>query len=161
MAIKNFIKIFLVIDVIVIVICIIFDNYIWFINSQVASVSSLITMIGSFFGYKKNVVQSIGNIDIKNSTGESKENIFKEIEEKECDLLEIEEKSKMHRSSLKNMFSTIFSFISIYRVLGYCCIVFGFFALNNNNLLHLYSYFIGLFIVTCSLLLSLLLTKDT
>ena len=50
---------------------------------------------------------------------------------------------------------------SLYRIFGYVGLVIGFFYLNNNGYLHIYSYVLGFLIVPISsLLISVSLKKE-
>ena len=69
------------------------------------------------------------------------------------------EKSKVKRDSLKNTFFSASGFLSIYRVLGYGILIFGFFALNNNKNFLPIAFIIGLGIVPFGVLISKLIEK--
>ena len=63
MMIKKFAKIFLIIDFGLIIFCVLSNNYIWLINTQVAFISSMIISIATFLSYKRNVAKRVQNID--------------------------------------------------------------------------------------------------
>ena len=70
-----------------------------------------------------------------------------------------DEKSKVNKNSFKNTLFSASGFLSIYRVLGYGILIFGFFALNNNKVFLPIAFIIGLGIVPIGVLFSKLLEK--
>ena len=57
------------------------------------------------------------------------------------------------------MFSAT-GFVSIYRILGYGFLIFGFFALNNNKILIPLAFIVGLSIVPIGVLFTKLFMKN-
>lgn len=176
MMIKNFAKIFFIIDFGVIIFCVLSNNYIWLLNTQVAFISSLIISIATFLSYRRNVSKRLENIDYDANLSDDRDKIdeiddpFDLYSEKEIneqteftseEIKEIikDEKSKIKQNSLKNTFLSAPSFISVYRIIGYLVLVLGFFALNNNGVLHTVSYLVGLFVVPLSMLSLKLISK--
>lgn len=168
MMIKNFVKFYVGLDLLVIVVCLAFGNYLWLLNTQVAFISAMSITIGSFWGYKRNIQNRVESLE-KNAepTSEPRDKIdeiddphdlYGEINEQvEFTTAEIktiidEEKKKVKQNSFKNTIFSATGFASLYRLAGYAVLIFGFFALNNNGLLHLFSYLSGLFIVTLATL---------
>jgi len=175
--IKNFAKVFFIIDFGVIAFCIIMGNTTWLINTQVAFVSSLIISLATFFSYQnsvsKRLANSEGNIDTLDDRDKIDEiddpyDLYSEDgvqEEKELTATEIktiiqEEKSKVKRNSLKNTFRNGGTFVSLYRLVGYSILVLGFMYLVNHKLFEPFSYMIGLFIVPLSMLVIKLTSKS-
>ncbi|MBD3830210.1 MAG: hypothetical protein IE890_06950, partial [Arcobacter sp.] len=70
-----------------------------------------------------------------------------------------DEKSKVKRNTFKNTLFAIGGFLSIYRVLGYGLLIFGFFALNNNKIFIPIAFIVGLGIVPIGVLISKLIKK--
>ena len=70
-----------------------------------------------------------------------------------------DEKSKVKKNTFKNTLFASGGFLSIYRIMGYVILIFGFFALNNNNIFTPFAFIIGLGIVPIGVLFSKLL-KD-
>ncbi|MDC7248656.1 MAG: hypothetical protein PQJ49_01900 [Sphaerochaetaceae bacterium] len=176
--IKNFVKVFIVLDLFLILYIFLFQNATWFLNTQVAFLSSLFITISSYLSYRKNVNGRLSNLENKSDfkTLEDRDKIdeiddpydlyseYEEIPEEELTTEKIkeiikEEKSKVKRNSIKNTFTSVGGFISIYRVLAYAFLVFSFFALNNNKLFIAMAFFIGLSIVPLGTLLSKLIYK--
>jgi hypothetical protein len=176
MIIKKFAKLFFVIDFIVILFCVLSNNYIWLFNTQVAFISSMFISLATFLSYKRNVSKRLENVDYDAQLSNDRDEIDKiddpydlydeeEInDQKEFTALEIkniikEEKSKVKQNTFKNTIYSSTSFISIYRILGYVVLIFGFFLLNNNGIFHVVSYLVGLFIVPLAMLCSKFILK--
>lgn len=167
--IKNFAKFYLLLDAIVIVVCVILGNYLWLLNTQVAFISAMAITIGSFLGYQRNIQKRVESINPNETSSLEPRDKIDEIddpydlygeinEQQEFSASEIksiiqEEKKKVKQNSFKNTLFSATGFASLYRLAGYALLIFGFFALNNNGLLHVFSYLIGLFVVTIATLM--------
>jgi len=167
--IKNFAKFYIFLDLVVIVVCIALDNYLWLLNTQVAFISAMAITIGSFLGYQRNIQKRVESINPSDTSSLEPRDKIDEIddpydlygeinEQQEFSASEIktiiqEEKKKVKQNSFKNTIFSATGFASLYRLAGYALLIFGFFALNNNGLLHVFSYLIGLFIVTMATLM--------
>ena len=175
--IKNFALVFIVLDLCLIVYAIVFNTPIWLLNTQVAFISSLFITIASFLSYRKNIKGRISNLDLtKQAKGEDRDKVdeiddpydlYTEYEEIPEDQLTPEkikeiisdEKTKIKKNSVKNTIFSATGFLSIYRILGYATLIFGFFALNNNKLFIPIAFIVGLGIVPLGVLFSKLLDK--
>ena len=171
----KFAKVFIIIDLCIFFYAFIFQNGLWFLNSQVAFFSSLFITIASFLSYKKNIQSRISNLDLSQSNGlDQRDKIdeiddpydlytkYEEIPESELTPEKIkeiinDEKSKVKKNTFKNTLFSAGGFLSIYRVLGYGVLIFGFFALNNNGIFLPLAFIIGLGIVPIGVLFSKLL----
>jgi Ca2+/Na+ antiporter len=131
MKIRDFFKLFLIIDIIVIVLCVFTNHLVWLINIQIAFLSSLIVTYTTFLSYKKNVLANIDN---------------------QTEFIEDDENTTSKKNYLINLKKSFFSFASLYRVGGYVVLIVGFFYLNNNAMLNIYSYLFGFLIVPISIL---------
>lgn len=175
--IKKFAKVFLIVDFGVIIFCFLSSNYIWLLNTQVAFISSVIITIGSYLGYKRNVEKRVQNSTDPALISEDRDKIdeiddpfdlyseIKQALEKELSTEEIkqilkEEKAKVKRNTIKNTIFSASGFASIYRIVGYMSLILGFFILNNNGLFDVYSYLAGLFVVTFSVLVSIVVNRN-
>jgi len=69
------VRILLAVDVGIVVFCMLENNMIWFINSQIAFFSASLIILGSFIGYKNLVIKQI-------ESGNNGKNILKEYEDK-------------------------------------------------------------------------------
>ncbi|MEA2017634.1 MAG: hypothetical protein U9N59_04230 [Campylobacterota bacterium] len=162
---KQTLKIFLIVDLIVVLIYAGIGEFIWLLNTQIALISSLLVTIGSYIGYKKNIqsrakehVNDDDNYDEVDKMDDSYDLYSPEVEQVEIlepTKEEVQEAMKPikqnHFANFKCAFSGMASF---YRLIGYIFLIIGFFYLNNNGYLHIYSYIIGFVIVPVSALLA-------
>ena len=175
--IQKFAKVFILLDFCIILYSLFFQNKFWLLNTQVAFISSLFIIIASFLSYRKNIQNRLSNLDLSQiNEGIDRDKIdeiddpydlytqYKEIPEDELTTEKIkeiinDEKSKVKRNSFKNIIFSASGFLSIYRILGYGILIFGFFALNNNKVFLPIAFIIGLGIVPIGILFSKLLEK--
>jgi len=174
--IKKFGKVFFFVDLLVIIFCLVSSNYLWLLNTQIAFFSTVIITIGSFLGYKKNIEKRVKTSSEEALLSDDRDAIdeiddphdlyseIKQVEEKELSVEEIkqilkEEKANVKKNSIKNTFFSASGFASVYRIIGYVSLVFGFFALKNNDLFDPYSYLAGLFITTFCVLTALIVNR--
>ncbi|RXK14620.1 hypothetical protein CP965_04025 [Halarcobacter mediterraneus] len=169
----NFIKVFIVLDLFLVLYSFLFQNATWVLNTQVAFFASLLITLSSYFSYRRNVNKRLSNLKEKNDfrTLEDRDKIdeiddpydlyseYEEIPEEELNTEKIkeiikEEKTKVKRNSIKNTFTSASGFISIFRVVAYGFLVLGFFALNNNKIFIAIPFLIGLSVVPLGTLLS-------
>ena len=173
----KFVKVFILLDFCIILYSLFFQNKFWLLNTQVAFISSLFIIIASFLSYRKNIQNRLSNLDLSQiNEGIDRDKIdeiddpydlytqYKEIPEDELTTEKIkeiinDEKSKVKRNSFKNIIFSASGFLSIYRILGYGILIFGFFALNNNKVFLPIAFIIGLGIVPIGILFSKLLEK--
>lgn len=168
-------KVFLIIDLGVVVFCLLSGNLNWLLNTQIAFFSSLFVTIGSYLGYMKNVqkrLETHKNHDDEYDELDQMDDKFDlyspEVEqvEKEYTKEEIKEEIKKAKQSLKkntfkNFLGGISGMASAYRLVGYIGLIIGFFYLNNNGYLHVYSYVFGFTIVPLSaMVINVLLKKE-
>ena len=168
----KFAKVFIILDFCMILYAFIFQNSSWLLNTQVAFISSLFITIASFLSYKRNIQNRLSNLDLsKQNQGEQRDKIdeiddpydlyteYEQIPESELtpekikEIIE-DEKSKVKKNSFKNTLFSAGGFLSVYRVLGYSFLIFGFFALNNNKIFIPIAFIIGLGIVPIGVLVS-------
>ena len=173
----KFAKVFILLDLCLVIFAFILKDSYWVLNTQVAFISSLFITIASFFSYKKNVQNRLSNLDLSVvNTNEDRDKIdeiddpydlYTEYEEIPEDQLTPEkikeiiedEKSKVKKNSFKNTIFSAGGFLSVYRVLGYGTLIFGFFALNNNKIFLPIAFIVGLAVVPIGVLLSKFLEK--
>lgn len=150
-------KIFLI-NLIIVILCIIFDKYNWLLNIQIAFITSFLISMATFFSYKNNVIKSLD----KYSSSQQDIDCISNIEDRydlysddiDDTLIEnptkeqIQEEMKpIKQNHIKNLKSTILSYSSFYRIFAYAILIVGFFYLNNNNLLNIIPYLIGFLII--------------
>ena len=167
----KFAKVFFLLDLCLLIYSFIFQNGIWLLNTQVAFISSLFIVISSFYSYKRNIQNRLSNFEASKASAEDRDKIdeiddpfdlyseYEEIPEEELTPEKIkeiiqEEKTKVKKNSLKNTLFSAGGFLSIYRILGYGILIFGFFALNNNKIFIPVAFIVGLGIVPIGVLLS-------
>ena len=168
----KFAKVFLILDLCILIYAIVFQNNFWFLNTQVAFISSLFIIIASFISYKRNIENRLANLDLsKTYKNEDKDKIdeiddpydlyseYEEIPEEELTPEKIkeiisDEKSKVKRDTLKNTLFATGGFLSLYRIIGYGLLVFGFFALNNNKTFIPLAFILGLSVVPFGVLIA-------
>ena len=173
----NFAKVFILVDLCLIILSVALYDLIWFLNSQVAFIGSLSVTIASFLSYKKNIQNRLSNFDTsKHSMTEDRDKIdeiddpydlyseYEEIPEEELTPEKIKEiidaqKKNVKKNSFKNTIFSATGFASIYRIVGYSFLIFGFFALNNNKLFLPIPFLIGLGVVPLSVLLARFIFK--
>ncbi len=129
-----------------------FISFSFFMNLQIAFLSSLFIILGSSYAYKKMV-----NIQVASDMVEDKRDILYDIEDphelyeensinyapvEELDLKAIvkEEKKKIKTFSLESMKHGARGSSSIFRLVPYVFLVLGFIALENNGLLDITVY---------------------
>jgi len=150
---------FLFIDILIVLFCILSDNYIYLLNTQIAFSSSLLISLATFYSYKKNVLKSVDtniknqneDIDFIDKIDDPYDLYSQDINEKIIEnptKEQIQEAIKpVKQNHFANLKSSIFSFTSFYRIGSYVLLIIGFFYLNNNNLLDIYSYLFGFMIL--------------
>lgn len=166
------IKIFFIIDFGVVLFCLLSGHNDWLINTQIAFFSSLMVTVGSYLGYQKNVqsraqehINEDDNYDEVDKMDDKYDLYSPEVEQIEVlepTPQEIKEAMKPIKQNYFSNFKSGFSgMASLYRLFGYVGLIVGFFYLNNNGFLHIYSYILGFIIVPVSALaLSLSLKRD-
>ena len=163
---KNIVFRWLITDIIIILFCIINDNYIWLINTQVAFISSLLISIATFFSYKNNVIKQVNSeykkqfddLDMIDKIDDPYDLYSSDINEEiiinptKEQILEANKPIK--QNYFKNFKKTFLSYASFYRLSAYIVLIVNFFYLNNNGLLSVYPYLLGFLIVPISSLSS-------
>lgn len=165
-------KLILFVDIVVVVLVAIFGDSKVLVNTQFAFVSSLLISIASFYSFKKQVqLRSKDFVDINNQDDidkiEDRFDLYSEndINEKELTAEEIkqilhEEKEKAKTNTIKNTVSSLPSYLSIYRVVGYVCLVVGFFYLLRQGLFDAVPYLCGLLIVPLASVASTMIIRN-
>lgn len=159
MRIKDIWKIFVVINIASSILTLIFFGFDIFLNIQFAFISSFFIIIGSFIGYRNNIlkqseifVDNPNNRDIIDDI-DDKFDLYSDINENELSNEDIKQIVQNEKDKIKikdSFLNTIKSFratISIYRISGYIVLIIGFFYLNNHNLLNPIAYLCGFLIV--------------
>ena len=140
--ISKFIKIYLIVDILIIFYGFFANIDNWFINTQIAFFTSLIIIIGSFLAYKKSVetqVETYQDLDDRDELDkiDDKFDLFSDEE------LIQEEQKLAKKGNWKNIKYSKAS-ISAYRLFGYILLVISFLYLVKNDLFTIFPYIIGL-----------------
>lgn len=147
---KQSIKIILVVEILILLTKLI--SFGFFINLQVAFLSSFFVIVGSSFAHRKMVVKQVESKNI-----EKKRDLLDEIEDPhelyddepindasvdELDLKEIvkQEKKKIKIVSLKSIKEGGRASVSSFRLVPYLFLILGFISLKNNELLNITIY---------------------
>ncbi|MBD3841226.1 MAG: hypothetical protein IE909_04985 [Campylobacterales bacterium] len=166
-------KLFLIIDIGVVLFCILSDRNDWLLNTQIAFFSSLFVTLGSYLGYKKNIEKRVeyhtnddDNYDEIDKMDDKYDLYSPQIEQtapseptKE-QIKQIIKENKPKGNHLKNFIGGFSGMASLYRLFGYLGLIVGFFYLNNNGYLHTISYLVGFMIVPFSAILFALVLKN-
>ncbi len=135
-----------------------FYSKVFYINAQVAYLSSLFVIIGASLAYKKMVITKVDSktydsdrdlLDtIEDPHGLYDEDSINEAPAQELDLKTIvkEEKAKIKTFSIKSMKHGVRGSVSVFRIVPYIFLILGFIALANNNILELSVYLPSLLI---------------
>lgn len=130
----------------------------WLLNFELSFFASMLIVLGSFVGYKRMINRNIEKGDgIDQSLFEKLEDPYDlydesdEIQEetdKEKTPLELvkEEKKRMkgNKQTIKKTIKSTPGIFSPYRILPYAFLILSFIALNNNNILDIQGFLIGL-----------------
>jgi len=147
---KKSIKIIIVVQLLII--ASLLFSFSFFINFQVAFLSSLFVILGSSYAYRKMVDSQVASdmVEEKRDTLDTIEDPYELYEEdsinhapvEELDLKAIvkEEKKKIKTFSFASMKKGIKGSTSVFRLIPYLFLVLGFIALKNNELLSLEVY---------------------
>ncbi|VAY86656.1 hypothetical protein MNB_ARC-1_34 [hydrothermal vent metagenome] len=148
--IKDFVKVFLIVDFVVIFFCLYQYRFDWILNLQFAFVSSLLIIIGSYLGYKQNIEKRASNYLVDTNEPDSIDMIDDKFDLYRDELKE--EKIKKIFLDEKKKSKSIAGASSVYRLIGYGILIIGFFYLNNNGLLDPIPYLLGFLITPIAIL---------
>lgn len=154
---KSVIIALVVVDLIIIALTFLFGEEYWLINTQMAFIPSSLVMFGSMLSYKSMVQGRLdaGAIpDDERDTLDKLEDpydLYDENLKKDSEDKTLVEVVKEERQNLKKSRRTIWqttrdskASFSIYRISAYLLLVFGFFYLNNNQILDIPIYLLSL-----------------
>ena len=155
---RKIINALLTIDIGILIFCLLSGNRTWLINSQIGFISSSLIMFASIISYR-NMVQA--RVDMGMVVADDNRDTLDKIEDpfdlyskdddsnkEEKSLKEVvaEEKKnlKKNRRSIWQTTKDSKAALSIYRLGAYAILIFGFFYLNNNEILDIGSYLFAL-----------------
>jgi len=144
----DLVRIFIAIDIGVVVFCYLEDNLIWLYNTQLAFFSVSLIVLGSFIGYANSVRRQLEN-------GNVGEDILKKYEDPyniddEEDEIDKEKLKELKKPKLKWYEALLFSFkggFNFIRILGYGFLIVSFIYLNRQGIFDVYSFLFGVSIV--------------
>lgn len=126
----------------------------WLLNFELAFVSSMLIVFGSFHGYKNLIQRRMdageGSDDSLLEKIEDPYELYEEevVLEEELDLAEVvkEEKARLkeNKETLKKTIKSSAGLFSPWRFLPYGLLVLSFIALNNNKILDVTAFLIGI-----------------
>ncbi len=134
-------------------------SYLFFINFQIAFLSSVLILLGSTYSYKRLVDRRVASEERPDDTElidklddpydlYSEEITSEAMQAEEVDLKTVvkEEKQRLkaNKQTLKNTAKSTPALVSIFRVVPYLFLVLGFIGLKNNELLSLVPFLVGL-----------------
>ncbi len=142
---KKIINALLIIDIGILIFCLLSGNRIWLINSQIGFISSSLIMFASIISYR-NMVQA--RVDMGMVVVDDNRDTLDKIEDpfdlySEDDISK-ENNEKKNRRSIWQTTKDSKAALSFYRLGAYGILIFGFFYLNNNELLAIGSYLFAL-----------------
>ncbi|MCH9740858.1 MAG: hypothetical protein K0U38_08480 [Epsilonproteobacteria bacterium] len=153
---KKTLNALLIIDIGIILFCFLSGNREWLINSQVGFITSSLVMFASIISYRNMVKSRVESgivvaednrdtiekiedpYDIFTEHEEDKDKPFEEVVKEE------KENLKKNRRSVWQVTKDSKAALSFYRLGAYGLLIFGFFYLNNNEILHIASYMFAL-----------------
>ena len=153
---KKSIKILLLVEILILATKLI--SFEFFINLQIAFLSSFFVIVGSTFAYKRMVISEVdaNNIDYKRDFLDELEDPHELYDDEpinnapaeELDLKEIvkEERKKIKMLNFKDAKKGFKAGVSFYRLVPYLFLVLAFIALKNNDLLAVSIYLPSLLI---------------
>jgi hypothetical protein len=123
-----------------------------FASFEVAMLSGAMITMGSLYAYRNMIRSKVGEAEV----GDQKDSIDRlddpyDLYEDERDL-EIadvkemikEEKKLQKQATMENTVKNISAMVSLYRLIPYAFFAIAFVVLQNNHMMHLWSYLIGL-----------------
>lgn len=126
-----------------------------FINFETAFFTSMLVMFGSMYSYRTLVMNRVASDDRPHQDDlidkiDDPYDLYSEDEEtinvEDVDISSVikEEKKKLKTKTIKNTVSAAPAMVSLFRIGPYAVMVLGFIALNNNHILMLWPYMLGL-----------------
>ncbi len=125
-----------------------------FINFETAFFTSMLVMLGSMYSYRKLVMKRVASDerpyqdDLIDKIDDPYDLYGEEeiIDLEEVDIKSVikDEKKRLKAKTVKNTASGAPAMVSLFRLGPYAIMVLGFIALNNNHILMLWPYMLGL-----------------
>ncbi len=157
---RGFFKVAFVVDVVVVGLSFFTEAPYFLLNTQVAFISSLLVVLGSFWGYKRMVQKRAKKFSGRDviEVLEDRYELYEESNKSAKEIFEEERaKIKVSRANIKNFIKSAPGFFSPWRLLGYLFLVVAVLVLIRKGYFEAGSFLIGLAIVPLSALLYALL----
>ena len=147
---KKAISLILITEVVIIISY--FYSFVFYINLQIAFLSSLFIILGSMYAYRKMVNKQVENEEYEEQrdildTIEDPHELYDETPTNEASVEELdlkaivkEEKKKIKIVNFKDIKKGSSAGFSLFRLIPYLFLVLGFIALKNNELLNIAIY---------------------
>ncbi len=157
MKIKNQIIIYFILDLVLILFSF-YKGTLWLLNTQIAFFSALIIILLSFLSYTKNINKQIGLLGDKIDDRD-----FIDEMDDPYELYETNEnhtKPNKTKISMKNLSKSKGAAFSLFRILGYIILIFGFLVLVKLKSLMAIAYILGISIIPVGTLISSFSNKN-
>ena len=164
MTINSFFKLFILVDIVIVIFCLIYNDNNWLINSQISFITSLIITFGTYLSYKNNVQKNLENQIILDDTDMIEKmddpydlyssDINEEIIDNPTKEQILQANKPIKQNYFANLKKSILTYASFYRIGGYLTLIVGFFYLVNNQLFDVWAYLFGFIIVPISVLIA-------
>ena len=123
-----------------------------FASFEIAMLSGAMITMGSLYAYKNMIHAKVGDVDIeahKDSIDMLEDPYDLYDDERDMEIADVKEMIKAEKelqkqAILENTVKNGSAWISVYRLIPYAFFALGFIALENNHMMHLLSYLIGL-----------------
>lgn len=163
---------FFVVNLLAFVILFVWGDYKMLLNVELAAMGTLITTLGTYRGYKKHVEKRSKDIAPEDADRDDPDVIDKiedpyglyddddEIDTRDPEEIDVKEYVKETKKTLKKnrdwgeILRSSKGAVSIFRVVGYCVILYSFFYLVDKNIFHPFGFLIGIGLVPFTALVS-------
>ena len=156
----DLIRIFIAVDIGIVVFCYLEDNQVWLYNTQFAFFSTALIILGAFVGYSNSVKRELENGNVGEDILKKYEDPYNMDEEEEVDKEKLKE---LKKQKLKWYEAILFSFkggFNLIRILGYITLIASFIYLNKIGIFDVVSFLFGVSIVPAiSLIYTFILKK--
>jgi len=123
-----------------------------YLNFVVAMMSSMMIGMGSLYAYRQMIDKRVADIDPEDNKDiidmmDDPYDLYEEEREQEvADIKQMikEEKARQRSNIVKNTAQNASAWVSMYRIIPYAFLILGFIALENNRMLDVLPYLVGL-----------------
>lgn len=123
-----------------------------YVNFNVAMISTMMIAVGSLYAYRNMIASRVEGVDPEDNKDiidmmDDPYDLYEEERSEEVsDIKQMikEEKARQRTNVVKNTTQNVAAWVSFYRLVPYAFLVLGFIALENNGMLSLIPYLIGL-----------------